>query len=318
MKAGSDTISNQLDYRQDKHLFFHNPPAGIWELILVFSKRNYWWLITCLGLVVILIEMGEHLEIIQNPNLFFYGEIILITILLILTGLVKTSSKMTFACSQEKTGQREKEEALIQKQLLEQRIQIIHKEIARDLHDTLGQNISYLRMRLEHLADAGLPPKENLSVDIRRLADVAGESYDLMRGTLAALQPKASNGLHPLLSGYAQQVAERASIQIDIHEQGCPRPLPSHILFQLFLIFREAIHNIEKHACAVQVWGLIEWSETGLRLSISDNGCGFDPVHLEQNGHYGLRNMRERTAHLNGQFSIHSTKGLGTTVVVCL
>jgi signal transduction histidine kinase len=51
---------------------------------------------------------------------------------------------------------------------------------------------------------------------------------------------------------------------------------------------------------------------------ISDNGCGFDPDHVQSSGHYGLKFMRERTELLNGSFSVQSTPGKGTIITASL
>jgi signal transduction histidine kinase len=173
-------------------------------------------------------------------------------------------------------------------------------------------------MKLEYLAENGPQAKTNLDAEIRHMSEVANESYDLMRGTLAALQVKASNGLYPLLAGHAQQVAERAAIQVEVSERGCPRSLSPNTLLQIFFIFREALSNIEKYAHATRVGVEIEWSESGLVLAIADNGCGFDMQDLKRDNHYGLNFMRERSECLNGHFSIDSARGTGTTIVIRL
>jgi signal transduction histidine kinase len=318
MKDFIDAFPYRSETRPVGDLFHRLAHAEIWRAILGFSHKNRWWIISFLVIVTILLEMGEHLKLFPELNLFFYGEITYITILLIISGLAKTSSPKASDTQKKMNDQWRQEEMVLQQTWLEQKTQAVHKELARDLHDTLGQNISYLRMRLEYLTDHHLPPINELEKEIRRMAEVANESYDQVRGTLAALQAKTSNGLYPLLAGHAHQVSDRASIQIDITEQGCPQQLPSNTLMQIFFIFREAIYNIEKHACASQIRVNIVWREESLLLVIADDGCGFDAAQIEQNGHFGLRFMRERTERLNGNFTIQSAKGAGTTIHICL
>src|SRR6185503_5141558 len=72
--------------------------------------------------------------------------------------------------------------------LLTQTIHTMQLDIARDLHDTLGQNISYLRMKLDHLAERKVRKQAEMQFEIQGMARAANDSYDLMRGTLAVLQ----------------------------------------------------------------------------------------------------------------------------------
>jgi PAS domain S-box-containing protein len=192
-------------------------------------------------------------------------------------------------------------------------------EIARDLHDTLGQNIGYLRMRLEHLVEKGLNAQTDLKTEIQTMSRVADESYDLMRGTLAVLQAENSVDLLYLFSKYSKQVAERSRLAIDFETFGEPRPLSANQMRQLFYIFRESLSNIEKHAAASQVQVQIVWGDNQLCLIIFDNGKGFDLAQTQHpDGHYGLKFMRERTKLMNGSFSIQTEPSEGTKITVSI
>ena len=140
---------------------------------------------------------------------------------------------------------------------LAQKINTVQLEIARDLHDTIGQNISYLRMKLEYLAETR--PCSDLSPEIMHMSSVANESYDLVRGTLAMLQPNRSAHLHELFAGHAQQIMDRTDLQISIDCRGEPRLISTRQMRQLFYIFREAVNNVEKHAHASRVSVETNW-----------------------------------------------------------
>ncbi len=198
--------------------------------------------------------------------------------------------------------------------LLTEKIRTVQLDIARDLHDTIGQNISYLRMRLEHLASSD--PDSKNAAEIQQMCAVANESYDLVRGTLAMLQSSNFGDLQALFSRYAGQIAERADFEIDFNSQGSQKALTPYQIRQIFYIFREALSNIEKHAGASQVRVETQWDKENLTLLISDNGRGFDPAHMQNSTHYGLRFMRERTEQMNGSLSVLSTACSGTNIVV--
>jgi PAS domain S-box-containing protein len=199
---------------------------------------------------------------------------------------------------------------------LTQTIQTIQTDIARDLHDTLGQNISFLRMNLEHLSEAQLRDLTNIKIQIQNMTKAANESYELIRSMLAVLQTGNLTDQQSLFTRYSEQVAERSSFQIDITNQGNPTQLSPHQVRQIFYIFREALNNIEKYAHASQVSGVFLWEEHALTFVISDNGSGFDPDAIQTIDHYGLKFMRERAERMNGSFCIQSAPCQGTTIRV--
>ncbi len=200
--------------------------------------------------------------------------------------------------------------------ILNETIHTMQIDIARDLHDTLGQNVSFLRMNLEHLADTKLSKYPDVQIEMQSMSKVANESYDLIRGMLAVLQIKDSADLLYLFSRYSEQVAERAVFKIDFVSHGTPILLSAHQMRHLFYIFREALSNVEKHAHADQVHVTITWHENSLTLEIADNGNGFDPASAQKINHYGLKFMQERINLLNGSLNIHTGIGGGTNILV--
>jgi signal transduction histidine kinase len=213
-------------------------------------------------------------------------------------------------------------ERLIEKKIREEanlaeRVRTMQLDIARDLHDTVGQNIGFLRMKLDHLSEKNEGEQTELVMEIRSMAKVANESYDLVRGTLAVLQTESSSDLLYLFSRYSEQVAERSAFKIDFSTQGLPLPLSSERLRHVFYIFREALSNIEKHANASQVHVSLSWGKDDLLLIIRDDGKGYDTSRTQRvDIHYGIKFMRERTALLKGRFNIHSAVVGGTQISV--
>jgi PAS domain S-box-containing protein len=201
---------------------------------------------------------------------------------------------------------------------LTQTVQNIQTDIARDLHDTLGQNIGFIRMNLDHLLETQWSDPTTIKIQIHNMAKVANESYELIRAMLAMLHSGNSADPLSLFTRYAEQVAERSSFQIDITSQRKPNQLSPLQIRQLFFIFREALSNIEKYADADLVSGEFLWEERVLTMVISDNGRGFDPQTVQTTGHYGLKFMRERAEQLKGSFSVQSAPGQGTTITVVM
>jgi two-component system sensor histidine kinase UhpB len=200
--------------------------------------------------------------------------------------------------------------------ILTQTIHTMQIDIARDLHDTLGQNISYLRLKLDHLSDAHQQKQTDMQTELKSMSKVANESYDLIRGTLAVLQIDGSNNLLHLFTRHAEQVEERSKIKIDFTSNGEPRSLSANQMRQLFYIFREALSNIEKHAIASKMTISLLWEESYLILGVVDNGQGVDLTATQDDDHYGVRFMRERAELLKGSISIDSVVGEGTNIIV--
>jgi signal transduction histidine kinase len=187
-------------------------------------------------------------------------------------------------------------------------------DIARDLHDTIGQNISYLRMKLDFLAEKKIKKQAEMQLELRNMARAANESYDLVRGTLALLQSENSTDLFRLFTRYAEQIEERSSFKMDFSSHGDPRFISAKRMRQLFYIFREILNNIEKHANATEVGMELTWNEDALELGVTDNGCGFDPHKVQYGSHYGLKFLRERADLLNGSLTIQSAMDSGTHI----
>jgi signal transduction histidine kinase len=200
--------------------------------------------------------------------------------------------------------------------MLQQTIYTMQIDIARDLHDTVGQNIGYLRMRLAHLSDLEGSASTDLKTEVKSMSRVANETYDLLRGTLSMLQTEDSASLSHLFERYAVQIEERSTFSIQFKSNGEPVHIPAKRMRQLFYIYREVLSNIEKHAAAQSVVIEMTWETQELLLSIRDDGKGFNPDSVQYVNHYGLKFMKERVEMLDGKLSIHSVPNEGTTVSI--
>jgi len=198
--------------------------------------------------------------------------------------------------------------------LLTQAIHSMQLDVARDLHDTVGQNIGYLRMKLDHLSETNLPTQSDLKSEITNLLKVANESYDLIRGTMTVLQSGGLADPLPLFIQYANEIEERSPFKVEVSSQGEPRPLSPNQVRQLFFVFREALSNIEKHARASQVSVELIWEDMNLALMIADNGRGFRLDDTQVRNHFGLKFMKERIESLKGVFNVDTKREKGTKI----
>ena len=192
-------------------------------------------------------------------------------------------------------------------------------EIARDLHDSLGQNLGYLHLKLDQILTSGekysLPALEN---ELKHLRELANESYELVRNTLVILHHGSDHQINELFKAHTQIIAKRAGISVGIDEEGLPRSIPPNYLKQLLYAFKESFYNIEKHSGASHAKVHLTWTDTHLKVSIWDDGRGFSSDEVTLEGHYGLHIIDERIQSLGGKSKITSTPGQGTEVMLLL
>ena len=181
--------------------------------------------------------------------------------------------------------------------------------IASDLHDELGSELSGIALasrlvgRHDHLTDK----------DRSRLADVASAAARITAGlrdivwyispeqdTLQSLEQRMRSVAHTMLDGIAHE----------FHSGGIrPVPLDMDRRRNLFLIYKELLHNVLRHANATRVEVTLDATQGNLRLEVADNGIGMSECG---NDGAGLKNIRRRAAELGADLQIESEPAKGT------
>ena len=180
------------------------------------------------------------------------------------------------------------------------------RRLARELHDGVVQELSYIRTEAHLIADDD---------DVRhRIVDSVDRAADEARAAIDTLGSEGDQPLGLLLHSAARQVAERygGQVVVDLDVSIDATAEQSHDLVR---ITREAVSNAIRHGRARNIGiGLVR-DEDGRRLVVHDDGRGFDPQASETTG-YGMTSMRERAENLPGRFRVSSAPGRGTTVVI--
>ncbi|MBN1874900.1 MAG: sensor histidine kinase, partial [Anaerolineae bacterium] len=192
--------------------------------------------------------------------------------------------------------------------------------LARDLHDSVTQSLYSLTV----LAEAGrrLARDGNLQrveEAIARLGDIGQQTLKEMRLLLYQLRPTALRkaGLIRALQQRLNTVERRAGVEARLHIKGQLRLSPT-VEEHLYHIIQEALNNTLKHAEASTVIVRIVTRKSHIRITITDNGKGFNPTVALGKGGIGLLNMRERAEQLNGTLNIQSEPGRGTKIRVTI
>ena len=217
----------------------------------------------------------------------------------------------------------------IQRAEQERALQEERGRIAKDLHDDLGANLTGLALQLD-LARTQGPSAEAIDQRLAGLAQHTRGLVDDMREVVWAMNPQHDNveSLASFLGHYTENYLAAAGLRCRLElpaEAGVPvessrsraHSLSSNARHQLFLVVKEALHNVARHARAGEVQLCLAQERDQLRLTISDNGCGLPPEAERAAGH-GLDNMKKRVTSLGGEFSATRGTGGGTRLTVIL
>ncbi len=190
--------------------------------------------------------------------------------------------------------------------------------ISQDMHDEVGSSLSEIAI-LSELVKRDLRKPESAEVQVQQISDRAAELIDNVSEIVWAMNPK-NDTLEDLLGHirrYAVKYLDLAGIACEFHapEMIPPLPVPSDIRRNLFLVVKEALHNVVKHSCASAVCIDVSLHGVVFEMKIKDNGHGF-VVDDHRNTGNGLANMRKRMTDIGGTCRIESTPDGGTEIIV--
>ena len=188
--------------------------------------------------------------------------------------------------------------------------------IARELHDSLAQALSYLKIqvtRLQKSIDSQAFDQQQPIVD--ELREGLTSAYRQLRELLTTFRLKIdTGGLQSALEQVVNQLNERNSMQVALHYQLTNLPLNPTEEIHLLQIIREASQNAINHSLGTQLdIHLFQNANQSIQLLVDDDGIGI-PEKAEKNNHYGLAIIQERSRHLNGSVEIARRPEGGTRV----
>jgi signal transduction histidine kinase/ligand-binding sensor domain-containing protein len=201
---------------------------------------------------------------------------------------------------------------LRQQEALEQE----RKRIARDLHDQLGANLTQVAL-LGELAEADKNLPQEVESHAQQISQTARETTRALDEIVWTVNP-ANDTLEELLNyicKYSQEYLELAGLKYRLES---PSQLPlvaisPELRHNSFLVAKEAVNNIVKHAQATAAWLRLEINAGRFALEIRDDGRGL-ATDAEAKGRNGLKNMRSRMAEVGGTFSVTPAPEGGTIV----
>jgi signal transduction histidine kinase len=149
------------------------------------------------------------------------------------------------------------------------------------------------------------------------IGELLSKAMEELHGVIFALRPPDLDdiGVVAAIERYIAQV-RRSGLNVQLEAEQEPPPLTPEVRLAIYRIVQEALHNALRHAAADEAVVRFEVIDDMLRVTIHDNGAGFNPQHTARPTALGLLSMRERAAAIGATFSVMSRPGDGTTVTV--
>ena len=191
-------------------------------------------------------------------------------------------------------------------------IETLRQRISRDLHDDIGSHLGSIRLMSE------LALRDGSAADsLEEIHRLAGEAAESMRGIIWLVREGDAPPLDSLVEAMRQSAAtllKDIEWQFEAPSRGDSVTASLEFHRQVFLLFREAAHNIVRHAHAKHVRIQVSWQAKRFHLHLEDDGCGFDVVAVTAGN--GLANLQHRATVLGGSLQITSQPGSGTHITL--
>ena len=194
------------------------------------------------------------------------------------------------------------------------------RRFATELHDQLGQNLTFVRMKLDDILC--LTPSAGCARSVETMGEIVDQIIQDVRSLTFQISPPLlyEIGLEPALEWLGEEFLDKYSLHVEIDNDREGKPLSLEIRTAIFHIVRELLVNVVKHADTGRVLIVIEKADGMLRIEVNDGGAGFDVTRMEKGKErlrgFGLFNARQRITHLGGSMNIESSIGVGTRIIV--
>jgi signal transduction histidine kinase len=231
---------------------------------------------------------------------------------------IKEAKQLSREINREKIEKRVKEQEYRSVLILEGQEEE-RKRISREIHDGIGQMLTAMKLNME----ATIPSS---SVHSRRRFD---DTKSMLKNVIKEVRRVSFNltpssltdfGIAPAIKKFCSEVEKLSDINIIFENNtGFINRLEKNIETNIYRIIQEAVNNAVKYSKAENIYVTLAHTSGQLDVEIADDGVGFDYNKLEKSGHFGVSghgvfNMKERTAFINGKFSIKTAIGEGTKI----
>jgi len=197
------------------------------------------------------------------------------------------------------------------------RLQNVRNSIATDLHDDIGSSLTNISI-LSELSNKNLSQPVKAQEFLQRISEEVQASSQAMDDIIWSVNSH-NDSLHETMARMRRYAAElfdnsETNCHLQLDENTGNKKFSMEQRRDVYLIYKEALNNIHKHANAKNVWIDVSQNQNHLLMQIKDDGKGFNIDHVTHRN--GLKNLRSRTKKWNGKIQIHSEENKGTAIEV--
>ena len=190
------------------------------------------------------------------------------------------------------------------------------QRLSRQMHDGPAQALSNFILQTEiamRLFDIDAAQAKD---ELNSLKASAMSTFQKVRNFIFELRPMMLDdlGLVPTVRRYADAFKEQTALDVNLTVTGNEKRLETYLEVMLFRAIQELLGNAARHSQATQVKVLLDVGDDRVRVSVEDNGKGFDPDAVQQGSSLGLKLIRERAEMLGGNFELDSAVGRGARI----
>jgi len=192
------------------------------------------------------------------------------------------------------------------------------KDIAREIHDELGQQLTALKFAVS-MAKKKINSQETVILaELDEAMEMINHVIGTVRKIASDLRPVIIEelGLTAALHWYTRDFSKRTSIHCVLKDYHTPEHLDNMVSNTIYRIYQESLTNVARHSQATEVRSELTCENGVLNLTIRDNGIGFDPEILKTKKSFGILGIRERALMINGDFNLESKINQGTIMTV--
>lgn len=221
--------------------------------------------------------------------------------------------------TQRKRAEEEQQKSLEQLHQLSKYIEQVRENerlnLARELHDELGQALTAVKIDLEVIKQCS--SHEKAKEKLGEVKNLVGETIRTVQRITSQLRPEIIDdlGLEAAIDWYSKEFSQRYGIHVFLDiESGIP--VSNDDAIQLFRIMQESLTNIARHAEATHIEILLSMQGDFIQFKVTDNGVGITEENINSKKSFGIMSMKERAVSLGGTFSISRRKKNGSRIVI--
>lgn len=192
------------------------------------------------------------------------------------------------------------------------------KNIAREIHDELGQYLTAMRMAVSWIQKHNAHKQPAIDNKLHEVQEIVTQTIASFKKIHSSLHPAMLEdvGLHAAVEWYVQSVEKYSSVLISFSSNMQKSKLSIDISLPLYRVVQECVTNIVRYSRATKASVILIAKDEHVYVKIKDNGIGFAIDEVDTKLHHGLLGMRERVYAIKGQIKIKSVIGKGTAVTV--